>query len=616
MCGIAAYIGDKPAIDFLLPALKAIEYRGYDSHGFLVCSNHPVYLDLQIKSNEPIGEYSSRKHKITLRAMQPLNGDFTYGLAHTRWATHGEKCVKNAHPITVGEVSVVHNGMLDNVVDLKYDISQRFEYEFKTGTDTEIIAFLINEALELKAQTTYFTGVDRVEAACAHAIKEIEKLHNPLGAFVASFRDGYIVAYSNGSPLIMLREANEAIYIASDVQAFSMTHAGEKAQPLPHGYLYTFGATGSVRLMNVYNKVPDNAVETFIDIEIPPKPCSSGGKIYPHHMKAEISQQPDVVNNIDDSVFRNQFLTLLRNKKDNGPMFVGCGSSYLAGKLGAMYWERLCEQSSRAIYASEVDKHTIFNADVIVPISQSGETKDVINAMAFAQGTHPEVRRTGIINRKSTTLEFLCNDVVDMKAGTEIGVAATKSFIATAYSILRWAYRNSGMTFSDKERDEFVEAIQNLIDKDKHIKDIAKECVDYKHIIVLGSGLNYPIASEAALKIKEISYIHAEAMPSNEVKHGPIALVDDKTLFIFLLDGDELGSIFQNVSQIKSRNGHTLLCGTSNCIASGLVTPKTSNIYTQPLVNSVAMQLFAYYLADFKGCDIDKPRNLAKSVTV
>jgi glucosamine--fructose-6-phosphate aminotransferase (isomerizing) len=610
MCGIAAYIGEQPAMDFLLPALKAIEYRGYDSHGFLVCSPNIMYSELILKSTEPIGNYSNNSHVITLDNMKAKL--FTYGIAHTRWATHGKVTRFNTHPIKCGEVSVVHNGTLDNYKSLKEEITSKHLYNFKTDTDTEIIAFYINQALQTMKKTP-FDSPGNIEAACCDAIKKIEgKNETPLGAFVASFHDEYLAVYSNELPILSLQE-DGATYIASDVDAFRMTHPERKAKALPDGHLFIYGNCAT-RINNVHNSVPKNARNAMIDVQVPPRPIVSGPTIYPHHMKAEIGQQPNVIDKVYESDFKP-----LENSSGLGPVFVGCGSSYLAGKLGSMYWERICRESSRAVYASEVNEHTIFETDNIIPISQSGETKDVINAMVFAQSTHPNISKTGIINRQSTALGFLCDKIIDMKAGPEIGVAATKSFIATAYSIFLLANAARHINDSESVHKEFKSALQEVIDNEKNIKSIAKSCVDYEHIIVLGSGLNYPIASEAALKIKEVSYIHAEAMPSNEVKHGPIALVDKKTLFIFLLNSElesNTGSILQNVSQIQSRGGNTLLCGTSSSACSGFLAPKVENVYTQPLINSVIMQLFAYYLADFRGCDIDKPRNLAKSVTV
>ncbi len=607
MCGIICYTGKKKAIPILIDGLKRLEYRGYDSAGLAVIDNGNTFL---VKSKGKVSNLESK--------LDDSSSDATFGIAHTRWATHGKPSEVNAHPqfSNDNKVSVVHNGIIENYTEIKEELISK-GYKFNSDTDTEVIAHLIEHN---------FNG--DIESA---VLKSIEKIDGTFGlAVIHADVDHKIVVVKRGSPIIIGIGENE-LFAASDSTALSpytnkmIILSDDEMAVLNYDSYY---------IKNLSNEILKKKVE-FVDSNI----HSNDKKGFKHFMLKEIFEQPKTIENaFRGRMIENEGVSKLgglepvieRLRNTKKLIIISCGTSFYSGLIGRYIFEELTELNVETEVASEfryrklkLDKNV-----AVLAISQSGETADTLAALKEAK--RKGALLLGIVNSVGTSITQLTDAGVYNHAGTEIGVASTKIYtsqlvILTLIALLIGRYQ--GMSFT--EGKEIINAIKKLPDQvrkilsnAKAIKEISLKYSVYNDFFYIGRLFNYPTAMEGALKLKEISYIHAEGYAAGEMKHGPISLIDkDFPTVAIATDDLVLEKIISNMEEIKARDGKILAISNEgenrvSKIADDTITvPKTLPLL-QPILNIIPLQLFAYYIADKKGCDIDKPRNLAKSVTV
>lgn len=611
MCGIVGYIGKQKAAPILIEGLKQLEYRGYDSAGISVIENGSIF---QIKS---IGRVANLEYKIGDRK---ISG--TVGIAHTRWATHGKPSDKNSHPHCdcTGKIHLVHNGIIENYQELK-DILIKKKHTFVSETDTEVVAHLIEE---LGKKFDF-------KSAIFEALKMIRGTYGL--AIINSDEPNKIVAARNGSPLVLGIGEKEFI-VASDISA--VVRHTNKVIYLDDGEVAEITG-GGFEISNTKNKIVSKKI-TKLDWTVE-KSQKDG---FPHFMLKEIFEQPDSIRNgIRGRI--EKFLT-----EDNAPILggldiveeklraidkiviVACGTSYYSGLVGEYIFEEYAGIPTKVEFASEFRyrKPLINEKTAVVAISQSGETADTLAAIREAKNKGALI--LGIVNVVGSTIARETVAGTYTLSGPETGVASTKAFTSQLTILILWALmlgRQREMSFVMGRRiatelKKIPSVIENILKKSNGVKKIAKKYARAKDFLYLGRKYNFPIAMEGALKLKEISYIHAEGYPSGEMKHGPIALIDEHFPSIFICPKD---SVYEkNISgmqEIKARGGKILAIATEGDkeikkIADDIIyIPKTLEMLT-PLLSIISLQLFAYYVAVLNGRDVDKPRNLAKSVTV
>ncbi len=607
MCGIICYTGKKKVIPILIDGLKRLEYRGYDSAGLSVIENGKTFM---VKSK---GKVSSLEAKLT-----DISSDATFGIAHTRWATHGKPSEINAHP-QVGcnnKVSVVHNGIIENYQEIKEELIKK-GHTFTSDTDTEVIAHLIEQN---------FSG--DLESA---VLKSIEKLDGAFGiAAIHSDVDHQIVVVKRGSPIIIGIGESE-YFAASDSTALApytnqmIILSDDEMAVLNSNDYY---------IKNLSNEILKKKVE-FVDSNM----YTNDKKGFEHFMLKEIFEQPETIENaFRGRMIENEGVSKLgglepvldRLKNMKKLIIISCGTSYYSGLIGRYIFEELTELNVETEVASEfryrklkLDKNV-----AVLAISQSGETADTLAALKEAK--RKGALLLGIVNGVGTSIPQLTDAGVYNHAGPEIGVASTKIYtsqlvILTLIALLIGRYQ--GMSFT--EGKEIINAIKKLPDQireilgnAKLIKEIALKYSVYNDFLYIGRLFNFPTAMEGALKLKEISYIHAEGYAAGEMKHGPISLIDEDFPTVAIATDDlVLEKILSNMEEIKARDGKILAITNEGekkveKIADDVITVPRTLPLLQPILNIIPLQLFAYYIADEKGCDIDKPRNLAKSVTV
>jgi glucosamine--fructose-6-phosphate aminotransferase (isomerizing) len=611
MCGIVGYIGKQKASSVLLEGLKQLEYRGYDSAGIAVIENGSIF---QIKS---IGRVANLENKI---GDKKISG--TIGIAHTRWATHGKPSDKNSHPHCdcTGKIHLVHNGIIENYQELK-DILIKKKHKFLSETDSEVVAHLIEEL----AKKLDFKN------AIVEALKMIRGTYGL--AILNSDEPNKIVAARNGSPLVLGIGEKEFI-VASDVSAI-VRHT-DKVIYLDDGELAEITENG-FEISNTKNKVITKSI-TKLDWTV--EKSQKGG--FPHFMLKEIFEQPESIRNgirgrIEKFLTENNApilggLDIVEEKIRNIDkiVIVACGTSYYSGLVGEYIMEEYAGIPTEVEFASEFRyrKPLISEKTAVVAISQSGETADTL--VAIREAKNKGALTLGIVNVVGSTIARETAAGTYALSGPETGVASTKAFTSQLTILILWALmfgRQREMSFVMSRRiatelKKIPGIIENILKKSNQIKKIAKKYAKAKDFLYLGRKYNFPIAMEGALKLKEISYIHAEGYPSGEMKHGSIALIDECFPSIFICPKD---SVYEkNISgmqEIKARGGKILAIATEGDkeikkIADDVIyIPKTLEMLT-PLLSVVPLQLFAYYVAVLNGRDIDKPRNLAKSVTV
>lgn len=620
MCGIVGYIGQGKAYPFLIEGLKKLEYRGYDSVGVALVSDI-----------NKLNVYKT-KGKVSNLEARATDKDCCghIGIAHTRWATHGEPSATNAHPHTSmsGDLALVHNGIIENYQVLKEQLIKK-SYEFKSTTDTEVLVQLIDYYYQQN-------GKDLVSAVCqalkdvigAYAIAVIEK-NNP----------SHLIAARQSSPLVVgVGKDNKDFYIASD--ATPIVEHTDRVVYLEDGQIADIRVGENLNIINLEHASCGYDIKT-VDLDI--SKLSKGG--YDHFMLKEIHDQPNCLKDcMSGRLFANKehpgnnriVLSALNDYHDRlvnakHIIIVACGTSWHAGLIGKQLIEKMCRKRVEVAYASEFryGNPVIEQDDVVIAISQSGETADTLAAIKLAKEKGALI--FGIVNAVGSSIARETDTGIYIHVGPEIGVASTKAFTGqvTVLTLLALALGQEQGTLNDadyhliiEELSEIPQKMEEVLKQAPMIKDIARMFTYAHNFLYLGRGMNYPVALEGALKLKEISYIHAEGYPAAEMKHGPIALVDQDMPIVFLATHHQLyEKIISNMQEVNSRNGRILAVVTEGDklvkeIADKVIeVPKTINILV-PLLSVVPLQLLAYYVAVDKGLNVDMPRNLAKSVTV
>ena len=615
MCGIVAYLGRKAAQPILVEGLKRLEYRGYDSAGVALLRSGAIRVQ------KTKGRISALEE-----ILDPPTDTDTLGIGHTRWATHGEPNTTNAHPHLdySGKIAVVHNGIIENYATLKTWL-QNEGVKFVSQTDTEVIANLIGW---FYAKENEKPGPNKFEWAVQKALRELHGAYG-LAIICADYPDTLIGA-RNGSPLILGVGSSEYI-LASDAAAI-VEHTTQ-AIYLANNEMVT------VTPKSFSTKTIDNVTITkdLTEIEFSLEQIELGG--FRHHMLKEIFEQPNVLTTcmggrIDRANKRIKLggieaylRELTRTKRF---IMTACGTAFHAGLVGEFIFEQLTRIPTETEYASEFRYRNpiIEDRTVVIAISQSGETADTLAAVEQAKERGATV--LGIVNVVGSSIARATDAGIYLHVGPEIGVASTKAFTAQVTVLAMLAIelgrrRHISSSDADTYIEELVripEKIQSILDQSDHIRQIASANANEENWLFLGRGLNYPVALEGALKLKEISYIHAEGLPAAEMKHGPIALIVDGMPAVFIAtEGPQYDKIMGNIEEVRARGGKTIVVATEgdqnirNHADHLIQVPKTPEIF-QPLLTVLPLQLLAYHAAVIRGHDVDKPRNLAKSVTV
>ncbi|HEX9310627.1 MAG TPA: glutamine--fructose-6-phosphate transaminase (isomerizing) [Gemmatimonadaceae bacterium] len=607
MCGIIGYIGMRGATPLLLEGLKRMEYRGYDSAGVAVMNGRGV------ETRKAAGKISELERAL---ATSPVNGDL--GIGHTRWATHGVPNESNAHPHIdcKGHIAVVHNGIIENSGTLKQGLQAR-GHKFVSDTDTEVIAHLIEEA---------FDGI--LEDAVIEALWQIEGTYGI--AVVSSEDKNKIVAARKGSPLLIGLGDGE-YYVASDVSAI-LAQTREVVY-LDDGDVAVLTRDGYTILDQRAQQLERRVSKIDWDLD----QIERGG--FDHFMLKEIFEQPETVENCmrgrllpDQGTSKLGGLNMTDEEllRFDNILITACGTSWHSALIGEHMLESLARVPVEVEYASELRYRNPIVSDrtLCIVISQSGETADTLAAMREAKARG--ARTYGIVNVVGSTIARESDGGIYVHAGPEIGVASTKAFTSQVIALLLFTLklarlRNLSMV-DGKEIIEEMRAlpakIQAVLDRAGEVEKIAEEFSTCQNFLYLGRGYSFPTALEGALKLKEISYIHAEGYPAAEMKHGPIALIDEKMPVVFITPHDSVfEKVVSNVQEVKARGGRVIAITTRDePMLEGKVDyefriPETKDMLT-PVLASVPLQLLAYYIAVKRGANVDQPRNLAKSVTV
>jgi glutamine---fructose-6-phosphate transaminase (isomerizing) len=607
MCGIVGYVGDKIATPMLIEGLKRLEYRGYDSAGVAIMNGTGV------ETRRAAGKISRLESAI---AAKPVLG--TLGIAHTRWATHGPPTETNAHPhlSTNGKIAVVHNGIIENATVLKAGLEAR-GFVFKSDTDTEVLAHLIEAA---------YAG--NLEAAVIEALRQVDGTYGM--AAVCSDEPDKIVAARKGSPLLVGIGDGE-FFIASDASAI-LAHTRQVVY-LDDGDIAVVTREG-YHVLDLDAAIREKPV-TRIEWDL--AQIERGG--YPHFMLKEIFEQPTTVENtmrgrliLDEGFSKLGGLNISKDDLlaiDN-IIITACGTSWHSALIGEMMIEELCRIPVEVEYASEFRYRNpiVTPRTLCIVISQSGETADTLAAMREAK--RRGARTLGLVNVVGSTIAREDDGGIYLHAGPEIGVASTKAFtsqvVALALFTLKLARLKDLSVARGREIAQALanlpEQIQSILDRADEIEQLAEEFKRATNFLYLGRGYNFPAALEGALKLKEISYIHAEGYPAAEMKHGPIALIDEMMPVVCIAPHDAVfDKITSNIQEVKARKGKVIAITTRDepSLAGKLDyefrVPETVDLLT-PILASVPLQLLAYYIAVKRGCNVDQPRNLAKSVTV
>ncbi|HEX6629925.1 MAG TPA: glutamine--fructose-6-phosphate transaminase (isomerizing) [Gemmatimonadaceae bacterium] len=607
MCGIVGYVGPRSAAPLLLDGLKRLEYRGYDSAGIAVLNGRGVETR---KAAGKIGRLES------LLGADPITG--YSGIAHTRWATHGAPTECNAHPHTTedGSIAVVHNGIIENAGALRRWLEER-GHTFTSETDTEVLAHLVEELYE-----------DSLENAVMQALEHVEGTY---GLAVMSSRDpGKLVATRLGSPLLVGLGDGE-YFVASDVSAI-LSHTRSVIY-LDDGDLAVLTCDG-YRILDRLASAVDKDV-SHIDWNL--DQIEKGG--FAHFMLKEIFEQPNTLGNtmrgrllMEEGTSKLGGLNLADEEllEFDNIIITACGTSWHSALIGEHMLEELTRIPVEVEYASEFRYRNpiVTERTLCIVISQSGETADTLAAMREAK--RRGARTLGLVNVVGSTIAREADGGIYLHAGPEIGVASTKAFtsqvLALALFTLKLARLRDLSILRGREIIEALQAlpsqVQSILDRAEEIEQLAEEFKRAPNFLYLGRGYNFPAALEGALKLKEISYIHAEGYPAAEMKHGPIALIDEMMPVVFIAPHDSVfEKLVSNVQEVKARKGKVIALTSraepslAGCIDYELRIPETVEMLT-PILASVPLQLLAYYIAVKRGSDVDQPRNLAKSVTV
>jgi len=607
MCGIVGYVGPKNAVPVLLDGLTRLEYRGYDSAGVAVLNGHGLEMRKLAGRVQGLRDLLGRS---------PLHG--SCGIGHTRWATHGAPNDCNAHPHVdcSGALALVHNGIIENADLLRARLTQE-GHRFATETDTETLAHLIEDSPGATLE-------ERVIAALAH----VEGTYGV--AVIAETEPGKIVVARRGSP-VLLGVGDGEFLVASDASAV-LAHTrsvvylndGDVAVVTPDGY----------RVLDREAREQDRAVD---DIEWDLEALALGG--YPHFMLKEICEQAETVR----STLRGRLLFSEGSARLNGLnltpaecarirriVIVACGTSWHSGLVGRHVIEELAGIPVSVEYASEFRYRRLLRVPgtLTIAISQSGETADTLEALRVAKGAGSTV--VGIVNVVGSTIARESDGGIYLHAGPEIGVASTKAFTSQLVALMLlglYLGRQRGLAAEEGRRVvEQLAGLPDLVARALALEDevarLAERYADSTNALYLGRGVNFPVALEGALKLKEISYIHAEGYPAAEMKHGPIALIDANMPVVFLAPKDDVyAKVVSNMQEVRARGGRIIVITSEgngdlrHLVDHQLCVPAAAPLLS-PLLTVIPLQLLAYHIAVRRGCDVDRPRNLAKSVTV
>lgn len=619
MCGIVGYVGFRPASEILLEGLRRLEYRGYDSAGIAVIDGGEI----------AIRKKAGRVQELA-RLMEKHPASGSLGIGHTRWATHGQPSDINSHPHVGGngEVVVVHNGVIENYSTLKSHL-QTLGYVFRSSTDTEVAAHLIahefGELIKLgEDPESSNTAIQAVEAA-------IKQFKGTYGLAVL-FRDipDFLIAARLGSPLVIGMGQGE-YFLASD--AGSLAGHTQEVVYLSDRELVVLTPQG----MQLHHRDSGQQAPNVQVLEQSAEESDLNG--FEHYMLKEIFEQPETIENamrgrLDEDEATAKFgglnLTPQQLRRIDRIVLTGCGTSWHAGLVGEYLIEEFARIPTEVEYASELRYRNppLSNSTMVFAITQSGETADTLAAMRECKRKgHPTL---AICNVVGSTIAREADGGIFLHAGPEVGVASTKAFTSqvTVLTLLAlYLGRLRNMSYPAGQRiishlQAMPDVIRKTLECHDQIKDIAQKYCDYDNFLYLGRLYNFPVALEGALKLKEISYIHAEGYPAAEMKHGPIALVDERTPSLFIAPrGHIYPKVMSNLEEIKARRGPIIaLAGEGDMkidqLADDVIFLPFVEEYLQPLVCSIPLQLLAYEIAVLRGCNVDRPRNLAKSVTV
>lgn len=609
MCGIIGYIGSRQALPILLNGLKRLEYRGYDSAGVGVINKKRVTV---IKASGKISNLED--------LLKDYDEDTRLGIGHTRWATHGAPTDINAHPHTNGTstIAIVHNGIIENYRSLKTMLKE-MGYQFASETDSEVIAHLISY---------FYDKENNLFNATRLALHEVEGAYGI--CVISSLEPDKIICARKGSPLIIGVGDGEH-FVASDAPAILeytnnviFLEDGDIAEVTKDKFI----------IRSLDNQVQSRDIEK-LDLDI--STIEKGG--FPHFMLKEIFEQPESIQNS----IRGRIILSAGNVKLGGLesviddildakrlIITACGTSWHAGLVGEYMLEQYAEIPVEVEYASEFRYRNpvITKNDVVIAISQSGETADTLAAIREAKKRNALV--LGICNVVGSSIARETQAGVYIHAGPELGVASTKAFtsqlaVLALISVLIGRRKNLPFSYGEKICQELLSLpgkIQQILEQADYIKSISEKFVNAKNFLYLGRGYNFPVALEGALKLKEISYIHAEGYPAAEMKHGPIALVDENMPVVFIAIKDSTyDKILSNIEEVKARKGKVIAIVSEDdkqiksLVDYTIPVPNTIEMLS-PILTIIPLQLMAYYIAVAKGLNVDQPRNLAKSVTV
>ncbi|HSB05111.1 MAG TPA: glutamine--fructose-6-phosphate transaminase (isomerizing) [Thermodesulfobacteriota bacterium] len=608
MCGIIGYIGPRETVKVLIEGLRRLEYRGYDSAGIA------VFQKGKIEIRRKVGKLTNLE-----RLIEAETFDGKVGIGHTRWATHGRPSDENAHPHKAGKVTVVHNGIIENYLPLREFLKTK-GHLFSSETDTETIAHLIDEFIRE-----------------GHSFLDAVKI--TLGKIKGSYALGILyegdetclIGARNEAPLV-IGLGEEEYFIASDIPPI-----------LPYTRNFIFMEDGEVAFLSskgvtVYDARGEEVSKEPKHVNWNPLMAEKSG--YKHFMLKEIFEQPRALTDTirgrlseekEDVILDNVRLDRETLKKIHRIILIACGTSYHAALVGKFLIEDFCRIPVEADIGSEFRYRNpiIRENDLIVAISQSGETADTLAALK--EGKRKGAKTLSICNVVESSLARDSDHVIYTHAGPEIGVASTKTFVTQLITLFLLALRIGRGTghLSNKEGKALVEEVvklphlmEEMLKSSMQVAQIARKYLYARDFLYLGRGINYPIALEGALKLKEISYIHAEGYPAGEMKHGPIALIDREMPVVVLATQNEVyEKVVSNIEEVRAREGRliALLSQSDQAIAKKvddvIFIPEALPSLT-PILLTIPLQLLAYYMADFKGLDVDQPRNLAKSVTV
>ncbi len=598
MCGIIGYIGDKEIVPLLIDSLKKLEYRGYDSAGLCILNDKKLNV---IKKKGKISELEKQPE------LSQIKGKI--GIAHTRWATHGAPNEVNAHPHLdcKKEIAIIHNGIIENYHVLK-ELLEKEDHKIISDTDSEVLAHLIEK---------FYSG-DLEEAV----VKTLNLVEGAFGLAIVHKNEEKIIAARRGSPLI-IGVGNGEMFVASDIPAIlSQTkrviylHDNEIAAITKDGY----------SIKNLDGKKIDKKVH---EIKWTIDQIKKGQ--FKHFMLKEIFEQPESIENTLRGRIKENKIKLTLNldvNSINRIIITACGTSWHSALIGKYIIEKIAGISVEVDYASELRYRDpiIKENDLVIAISQSGETADTLAAIREAKLR--KAKTFGIVNVVGSSITREVDSGIYLHSGPEIGVASTKAFTSQVVALLLFALyikQEKGLELNQEflqELNELPKKINQVLEESEMIKKISEKFKDSTNFLYLGRGMNFPVALEGALKLKEISYIHAEGYPAAEMKHGPIALIDKNMPVVFLATKNKLSNkLLGNMQEVKARDGKIIAIINEqneeiNKLTDYVIKVPETTYELSSIVNVIPLQLIAYYIADLKGIDPDKPRNLAKSVTV